>query len=148
MNKDLKCSKCFSEKFVKNGFMNQKQRFKCKSCGYNFTEDDQRRIPDETKRMAIHLYLEGLGFRGIERVLNISNVIVMKWVRDLGLLVENLRSKNTLLNNKVIITTMELDEMWHYVGKKNKSCGSGWLLTEIQGRSLPGNSVVVVKRQE
>ena len=42
--------------------MNGKQRYKCKECGYNFTEDDRRKIPDGIKKLAVRMYLEGLGF--------------------------------------------------------------------------------------
>jgi transposase-like protein len=34
--------------------------------------------------MALQLYLEGLSLRGIERLLKISHVTVLKWVRQWG----------------------------------------------------------------
>ena len=36
------------------------------------------------KRFALKLYLEGMGFRAIGRILNVSNVAVLKWIRKFG----------------------------------------------------------------
>jgi len=116
--------------------MKNKQRFKCKDCGYNFTEGDGREHtgkPSFLKRAALIMYLEGNGFRAIERMMgdifgeSVSNVAVMKWIRSLGKEVKRLRRKDT---GKLSIVAMELDEMWHFVGKKNKNCGSGLHLIE------------------
>jgi len=142
----LKCKKCSSVNFCKAGFTRNQQRYKCKDCSCFFTDTPLRGYSSQIKKQALMLYLEGLGFRAIGRFLGVSNVAVLKWIRSLaGKVQELIPIQNT---KKVIITTMELDEMWHYVGKKNKSYGSGWLLTEIQGKSLPGNLVLVVRRQE
>ena len=37
-----KCKSCGSEKTVKNGKVDGKQRYKCKECGYNYREGDER----------------------------------------------------------------------------------------------------------
>ncbi|WP_176132997.1 helix-turn-helix domain-containing protein [Hymenobacter sp. CRA2] len=37
--------------------------------------------PDEKRQLALKLYLEGMGLRAIGRVLDVSNVTVMRWVR-------------------------------------------------------------------
>ena len=81
--------------------------------------------------------------RSIERVLKISHVIVMKWVQDIASTVEAARG-----GGKAVVETMDLDEMWHYVGKKNGSCGFGWLSIETAEKSLHGNSVVVKRKRE
>ena len=72
----------------------------------------------------------------------------MKWVKSASKGILSELNRRYLNDQKVIITTMELDEMWHYVNKKNKKSGSGWMLTEIAGESLHGNLVVVERRQE
>lgn len=91
------------------------------------------------KALAYMLYLEGLGFRGISRILKISNVSVLRWIRALAGKIE-LRSEEKIPNHFRVI---EIDEMWHYIGKKNKKSGSGWLLIEIPEKYLRGKSVVV-----
>ena len=38
--------------------------------------------PDSIKRLAIEMYLEGLGFRSIERILGVSNVSILNWLKE------------------------------------------------------------------
>ena len=79
------CPKCQSIHFVKAGFNAGKQRYKCKDCNYYFTVQKPSRHKDEaTKEMAIKMYLEGLGFRAIGRLLGISYGTVYQWVKQLG----------------------------------------------------------------
>lgn len=76
------CPKCQSEKIVKSGFIKEKQRFKCKSCNYFFTVDKLgKQIDTYYIIKAIQLYLEGISYREIERLLGISHVTVMNWVK-------------------------------------------------------------------
>lgn len=72
----MKCLKCKSEKLVKDGVNTGFQRYKCKECGYNFTTGRASKSAS-LKRLALQLYLEGLGFRAIGRVLKVSNV----WIK-------------------------------------------------------------------
>lgn len=141
----MKCKKCFKENFVKAGFVRNKQRYKCKECDCFFTDTKVPGYPPDVKLSAIRLYLEGLGFRAIERLIGISNVAVMNWVNNIAKEIEKIRKIRG--DHKGMITVMEFDEMWHYVGKKNKNCGSGWLLSDLATKLLPLNSVVVVKKQ-
>ena len=39
--------------------------------------------------MAIHLYLENMGFRAIGRVLGLSNIAFLKWIRAAGEWIQN-----------------------------------------------------------
>lgn len=135
----MNCKKCHSEKHVKNGFDKGKQRYKCKDCGYNFTDTPSRGCSFETKLQALHLYLEGLGFRSIARFLKVSNVAVLNWIKAFGASIEH--------QVPTKVDFMEIDEMHHYVQKKTKSCGSGWLLIELRTKSLDGKPVVVVQKQ-
>ncbi|AWY20603.1 transposase-like zinc-binding domain-containing protein [Moraxella bovis] len=69
------CPKCQSPSFVKAGFNNGKQRYKCKDCCYYFSAHKHAsHKSNDIKKMGIDMYLEGLGFRSIGRVLNISMV--------------------------------------------------------------------------
>jgi len=126
----IKCPKCNSENYVKNGKTNNKQRYLCKECKYNFSSFQKRGKSKEIKKQAIEMYLEGLGFRSIGRVLKVSNVAVLKWVRKAT---ENLR--DILKENKELkyykIEKMELDEMWHFVLKKQTNCGFGLQLIDL-----------------
>lgn len=35
----MHCRKCGSEAFTKNGFIDETQRYKCKQCGFKFTQE-------------------------------------------------------------------------------------------------------------
>jgi len=81
----MECKRCKSNKIINNRKVRGKQRYNCKSCGFNFVEVDERRGKNiDKQRMAIHLYLENMGFRAIARVWGVSNVAVLKWIRAAG----------------------------------------------------------------
>jgi len=76
------CPNCNSESFVKSGIVNDRQRYKCKTCSYYFTVNKHgKNISDYYVNKALQLYLEGLTYREIERILGISHVSVMNWVK-------------------------------------------------------------------
>jgi len=131
-----KCKKCDSLEVYKNGIVRSKQRYKCKKCGYNFTQGDKRKAlskPEILKNQAIQLYLLGLGFRAIGRFLGVSNVSVLNWVRQYG------AKSELMIDTKTEIEVMELDEMWHYCQKKKARFGSGWQFVVIAKKSSPIN---------
>ena len=121
----MKCKRCESKTIVNNGKAKGKQRYKCKSCGFNFVEIDGRRGKNiDKQKMAIHLYLENMGFRAIGRVLGVSNVAVLKWIRAAGEWIESYHKKNKVNKSKAV-EVIELDEMYHYVGSKKINYGYG-----------------------
>jgi predicted transcriptional regulator len=73
-------------------------------------------VPLFVKRLALEMYLEGLGFRSIARILGISNVSVLRWVKGTAAALESLDEKLLKLPDKM--ETMELDELCTYAGKK------------------------------
>jgi transposase-like protein len=69
----MKCPKCSFEKSVKSGIIKGRQCNKCKECGCNYTvELKSTAKPKALKKQALHLYLEGLAFRSIGRVLGVK----------------------------------------------------------------------------
>ncbi len=81
----MKCYKCQSENKVKAGFIRGIQRYKCKNCGCFFSVERKSDVKTERQRkLALELYLEGLDFRAIGRVLGISYGTVYKWVKKMG----------------------------------------------------------------
>lgn len=123
----MECSRCNSSKKVKNGVLKGVQRYKCKDCGYNYTVEKRAgEYSNETKRKALQLYLEGLGFRSIGRVLGVSNVSVLNWIRSFGEKVKELQANDTP------IKFAELDEMHSYIGNKKTIVGFGLLLIDLE----------------
>jgi len=74
--------------------------------------------PPEVKKKAIDLYLEGMGFQTIWRVLKISYITVYHRVRKAG------ESVNMTKVEKPV-AVVELDEMHSYVGRKRIIVGCG-----------------------
>jgi transposase len=119
----MSCPKCGSVDCTKDGIVKEKQRYKCKSCGYRHTVN-YRGISPAIKRQALQLYLEGLGFRSIGRFLKCSHVAVYNWIKAHGESIESIRSAAG-------VDIVEMDEMHTYIGSKKTIAGSGWLLIEM-----------------
>ena len=121
----MNCPRCNSSNHKKNGIVGGRQRYKCHDCGYNYTvELKSTAFSTSVKKQALQLYLEGLGFRSIGRVLGVSHVSVQKWIKKFGQELEELKSENKL-------SIVELDEMHTYIGNKKNIAGSGLLLIEL-----------------
>ncbi len=121
----MDCPKCCSNSYCKDGKANGRQRYLCKECKYRYTLKQRSGTGNKAvRRQALELYLEGLGFRSIGRVLNFSNVSILNWIREFGSKLEELKSEKQV---KVI----EMDEMHSYVANKKTIAGYGLLLIEI-----------------
>ncbi len=106
------CPKCQNEQCTKDGIVRGRQRYRCKSCGYRHTVA-YKGYSEEVKRQALALYLEGLGFRSIGRVLNCSHVAVFQWIKQYG-------EKASLTLPATEIEVVEMDEMHSYIGSKKR----------------------------
>jgi len=140
----MNCSKCNCSNSVKSGKINGRQRYKCKECGCNYTVLIKSTAkPKSFKQQALHLYLEGLGFRSIGRILGVSNVSVLNWIRDFGEKVHELHSANQK------IEFVEVDELHTYVGRKKTTVGYGLLLIDMgRDSSISLLATGVTKRQK
>ena len=115
----MHCVKCGSGALRKNGIVHSRQRYLCKDCGYNLTvELKSTAFTDSIKEQALAMYLEGMGFRAIGRVLGISHVSVYRWIKAKGEHTERLQSHST-------IDVVEIDELHTYIGNKKPIVGSG-----------------------
>ena len=125
----MDCPRCKSCNYTKAGFVKGIQRYKCKECHYLYTVSEKSTAkPMVIKRQALHLYLEGLGFRSIGRILKVSNVSVMKWIRAFGEQANDIKSEQD-------IDVVEIDELHTYIGQKKAIAGYGLLLIGIGGDS-------------
>lgn len=79
----IECPKCSATAAVKAGIINNRQRYKCKSCAYHFTVNKiGKQINSYYVVKALQLYVEGVSYREIERILGVSHVSVMNWVKQ------------------------------------------------------------------
>ena len=141
----MHCPKCGSESKVKSGKIKEKQRYKCKECSCNYTQSYRNGYRLDKKLLALQLYLEGNGFRGSGRILGVSNVTVLNWIRNFGKNVKDYVLEN-MPNDIREIEIVEGEEMWHFTVKKNENCGSGLPSTDLIKRSLHTQLVVAVKK--
>jgi transposase-like protein len=83
---------------------------------------------EDVKCQALALYLEGLGFRSIGRLLNCCHVAVSQWIKQYG-------EKVCLNMPATELEVVEMDEMHSYVGSKKMLVGCGLPLTEQESDS-------------
>ncbi len=133
------CPKCQSSNIIKSGRHHGRQRYRCKSCGFQFTRTDSRGRPASEKAMAITLYTMGLSLNSIARLFKVSTPAVLRWVRTFA---EKVYEKPEPREAVVV----ELDEMWHYLHSKKTNCGYGKLIVALPVNSLTGNVGLVIKR--
>lgn len=138
----IECKNCGSEKNTKNGYKGEKQRYKCKDCGYNFVCGDNRiNLETKSKRaFAVLLYSVGsCSMRFIARLLGVNPSTVLKWLRHEA---DKLEEPEISSNIKEI----EFDEMWHFIGKKKTKNGSLKPMIALAGELSHGLQAVVMLR--
>ncbi len=111
----MDCPKCKSDEKTKDDVVKGRQRYKCKDCVFRYTVASGSKAKSlYLKKLALQLYLEGLGFRSIGRFLRVSNATVLDWIRTYGEQIEELKSTTPVMYT-------EMDEMHTYVGQKKLS---------------------------
>ncbi len=135
-----KCKKCGSTTAVKNGIVAGRQRYKCKACGCNFREGDDRTNSKIAAKKALCFLFYAMSkgsYRMIGRILNIHHTLVYRWIRAFG---------EALPEPKIAgdIMQMEFDEMWHFIGSKKTSFGSSRPLTVAHAELWPEYPAIVI----
>ena len=109
----MKCPNCQSNQIRKNGHRRGKQNYQCKKCDRQFiTEPSRVGYPISVQENCLKMYVNGMGFRAIERVTGVNHNTVIRWVR---------KSANALSNApemSEIPEITEIDELQTFVGKK------------------------------
>ncbi len=122
----LSCPKCQNNHIVKSGVINNKQRYLCKKCNYFFTVNKiGKKIDDYYVTKALQLYLEGLSYREIERIIGVSHVTVSNWVRTFNI---KKPSQTNYHPTYKIFSHLELVE---YLKNKALLSGAGMIITEL-----------------
>ncbi|HLP34765.1 MAG TPA: hypothetical protein VK133_02120 [Amoebophilaceae bacterium] len=142
----MECKYCQGTNCRKNVYQVGFQRYNCKDCNCNWTLGKGRAYGVEKRFEALKRYLEGLGFRSIGRILGVSNVTVLKWIRSMG---EKLFETGALWRHTDLksVAQIQLDEFWDYVKKNEISYGYGLLYAEKQNQYLPFFVVNELKKQ-
>jgi len=134
------CKNCKSKKVIKSGKVREKQRYKCKECGYHFVvggRADERKI-QALKALCVLLYSLGKGsYNMMGKLFGRNRSLIYRWIREAGL-----NTEEPTINGE--IAEIEFDEMWHFIESKKTSFGSSKPLTVAAGELSPGFSVVVI----
>jgi transposase-like protein len=122
----LACPKCQGNQIIKSGVINRKQRYLCKKCNYFFTVNKiGKKIDDYYVTKALQLYLEGLSYREIERIIGVSHVTVSNWVKSFHI---KKPSHGNYHPTYRIYNHLELVE---YIKNKDLLSGAGMIITEL-----------------
>ena len=125
MNKKI-CPNCSSTNHIKSGIIKKRQRYKCKDCSYFFTVNKLgKKIDDYYVNKALQLYLEGLTYREIERILGVSHVSVLNWVKKFN--VKRPYNGNYHPTYKIL----NAKELSIYFTNTGNLVGSGLVVTEL-----------------
>ena len=135
------CKKCGSKSHRKYGFIDGNQRYRCKDCGCQYTDTPPRGVHPMIKKFAVFLYsVCGVSMIKIGKVLGVSHVAVLKWIRAAA---DNVPEPVAKTSSKVVM----LDEMWHYVNGKKTKFGSGEPFVGCHVAASDGSSVIVLMPQ-
>ena len=105
----MNCTQCKSSNKVKRGIINGRQRHTCNDCVYIYTVVQKSTSkPESIKRKAMQLYLEGLVFHLIGRILQVSHVSVYNWIKSHGSKLHPVRSDTE-------IEAIEMNEIHSYI---------------------------------
>ena len=135
------CPRCNSEHCVKNGHARGQARWKCKECLRQFTRLTPRGKPLETKLMSVLLYCHGLSLNAIAGIYKVNVSSVLRWVRSFA------KQHYEKPNPEGRTIVMELDEMWHYLKKKETNSGSGKLWIALLENSSTGSVAIALERR-
>ncbi len=128
------CPQCNSTKIVKSGIVNDRQRYKCKDCSYFFTVNKLgKRIDQYYVTKALQLYLEGLTYREIERIIGVSHVSISNWVKKYNLH----RVENSNYHSTYKILSQQ--ELASYFSNPANTNGKGLIMTEL------GDKYMIIK---
>lgn len=111
----MSCPNCQSNQIRKNGHRRGKQNYQCKECSRQFiTEPAQVGYPPSMKESCLKMYVNGMGFRAIERVTGVNHNTVIRWVRNSALEIPDAPEVEE------IPEITEIDELQTYVGQKKQ----------------------------
>jgi len=111
------CKKCNSDKIVKSGIVGKRQRFFCKTCGYNFRLGDKRTNEQITakKTMCILWYSMGtVSFRMMGKLFQTDHTLIHRWIRNFA---KNLPEPKSHTDLK----QLNFDELWRFVDLKKEN---------------------------
>lgn len=123
---NIRCPKCQNHDVVKSGVVKGRQRYNCKNCHYFFTVfKDGKNIDPYYVIKALQLYIEGVSLREIERLIGVSHVSVLNWVKKYKVQApENMEYRPTY-------KVLKHAEMISFLSDREAIKNSGMIITEL-----------------
>lgn len=133
---NMNCPRCSGTDIIKNGHTHYgKQRFKCHDCGRQFVESPSRQpIPQSTRELIDKLLLERLPLAAIVRITGVSERWLQYYVNQKYY---QTPKQVEVSSKKVGKLTIQLDEMWSFVGEKDNKQWI-WLAIDVETREIVG----------
>ncbi|HEX8735661.1 MAG TPA: IS1 family transposase [Pyrinomonadaceae bacterium] len=117
----MNCPDC-NKLSKKNGKdRHDKQRFKCLACGKTFTATGKlegKKLSADKIELCIQLLVEGNSIRSTERITGVHRDTIIRLLETVG--ERCLAIQETLVRN-VKVENIEADEIWAYIGMKQKT---------------------------
>jgi len=108
------CPSCsLKTRQIKSGYNRSgSQRYQCRHCGKKYTPTPKEQgYPQEIRTKAVRMYVDGINFRRIGRLLNVHHQSVINWVNAYA---SNLPEAPTPEE----VDTVEMDELYTFIGEK------------------------------
>ena len=137
----MNCPRCKRGDAVKNGKARERQRYKCKSCGFQFTRLTSRGRPPWQRALAVFLYCRGISISEIARMFSVSPSTVFKWIRKFGTPLGPTPESDT--DGAVLLDDTEISQ---YLKTQSESHESGKIFVVIPEDVSSENVVVGIKR--
>ena len=137
------CPKCHGRyKIKKDGFIGANQRYYCKKCDYNFTIHPVRGKPKELRRLAMHMYIEGVSLKEIAALFGVTSVAVIKWLKKGFMEIEKLQPPKNEESSLFFADRAELPAIISTGDKVHKL----WMLIEVdkEGFDFKESDLVVL----
>jgi IS1 family transposase len=104
----------------------KRQMYRCNWCGQRFSETHGTvfyglKTHQETVYRALHCLCENMSIRGTARVFNVKPDTILLWLRRAG---EHSQKVSEYLMKNLHVEQVQLDELWTFVFKKEKTLSS------------------------
>lgn len=136
---------CAEPHVVRNGSVNGRRRFHCRSCGryFGLTEGTPMyhlHTPANEEAQALLIVMRRGSFRAAEEITGHKYETISEWMRRAA---EHAEAVNAVLSADLQLTAVEIDEFWSFVQKKQgklptpASDGDAWFKTAPVGSWPP-----------
>ncbi|WP_409999155.1 hypothetical protein [Bradyrhizobium sp. SZCCHNR1093] len=78
----MRCRKCRSQKTTKNGVVRGTQRYRCCSCGFNFTQEHPKGWPELSKLLIVVSYCLGESISDLAEQAGATTASVFRWIEE------------------------------------------------------------------